>query len=466
MLLVPIGHDEGVERRPFLTVALLVVCVAVHIQSVRNSASAEEITEAWDEYVVAVKSATADEVSDEEFLALNDQLLAGELDDDPRFDYALECLDEFQALLRHPWSFDVRAPLSGTLVLYALVHADWMHLIFNMLFLFVAGSSIEDRWGRTFFVGFFAAGAAVSALAYQMLHVDERLALVGASGAVAAMMGSFLVVYWRSRFRMFWFYFIGWKTFRWPAWLYLGLWIGLESYNSWEEGQGLSTGVAHSAHVGGFALGVVVALLLKATGLDRLLLSKDRSATERQEALIRDPSKDALTHARDLAARGEVVKSITRYREAISANPSDNAVRAELARFAIDSNRLAAAHGHLDAMLAEAQRTEGAERVIADWIWLGELSLQDHVTPRGLALVGKASASQGDVNLTTAIIKGLYQRNPKTPQLPGLLWELAELYRRGGNAKSQRQVLATLAKQFPMDPFGERATRNLEANTC
>lgn len=144
---------------------------------------------------------------------------------------------------------------------WAFLHGGWMHLVGNLLFLWLAASSIEHVWNRGFLVGFYLATAAISG-GFQLLFMGDLplIPVVGASGSVAALMGAYLLLFARSRIKI-WYLFLFFLMFRSgtvfaPAWLALPLWFFWQVL-MW--GMGMDTQVAYAAHVGGFAGGFAIA---------------------------------------------------------------------------------------------------------------------------------------------------------------------------------------------------------------
>ena len=149
----------------------------------------------------------------------------------------------------------------STLITYQFLHGGFLHLFGNLFFLFLAGPFIEDVWGRPVFAAFYLTAGALSALMFALRYPELDEPLIGASGAVAGVMGAFLVRYWKTRIR-FLYFFIPFRpgTFTAPAWLMLPLWFARELVfaQAWDvasPGTG-GGGVAHWAHVWGFAFGL------------------------------------------------------------------------------------------------------------------------------------------------------------------------------------------------------------------
>jgi membrane associated rhomboid family serine protease len=156
-----------------------------------------------------------------------------------------------------------------TYVTANFLHGGWLHLIGNMWFLWLAGFILEDAWGRAIYtLIYFVSGAA--ALQFHLwMNPGSMVATLGASGAVAALMGAFLVRFPNLKIDMAWL--VGYRLIRFKAsafWL-LPLWLASEVFSGALFGQ--SSGVAHWAHVGGFAFGAAIALLLKVSGVEHKL---------------------------------------------------------------------------------------------------------------------------------------------------------------------------------------------------
>lgn len=149
------------------------------------------------------------------------------------------------------------------------LHAGWLHIIGNMLYLWIFGNNVEDRMGRLPYLGFYLVGGVVAALAQVAIAPDSKDPLVGASGAIAAALGAYLVLFPGARILSLVFLGFFYQLLQVPAVLILGFWFVLQLISG-VAALGPTTaqegGVAFFAHIGGFALGVVVGLLLRARG--------------------------------------------------------------------------------------------------------------------------------------------------------------------------------------------------------
>jgi len=140
------------------------------------------------------------------------------------------------------------------------LHGGWLHLLGNMLFLWVFGNNVEDRFGRLRFLLFYLACGYISAYGYALGSPLSHTPLVGASGAIAGVLGAYAVLYPRARVTTL----VAIIPVRLPAWFVLGFWFVLQWFYSVANVSG-SGGVAYLAHVYGFVAGLAVALVVRLT---------------------------------------------------------------------------------------------------------------------------------------------------------------------------------------------------------
>ncbi|MEV0324081.1 rhomboid family intramembrane serine protease [Streptomyces sp. NPDC050658] len=147
-----------------------------------------------------------------------------------------------------------RAALTPATALF--VHGSWLHLLGNMLFLYVFGAMVEERMGHVQFALFYLGCGYLALLAYAVAHAGSDQTLVGASGAISAVLGAFLKLFPRARVTSL-FPFLFFLPLRFPAWVVLPFWVTLQWLAALQGGQG--PGVAYLAHLVGFSLGFLYA---------------------------------------------------------------------------------------------------------------------------------------------------------------------------------------------------------------
>jgi membrane associated rhomboid family serine protease len=142
------------------------------------------------------------------------------------------------------------------------LHGGWLHIAGNMLFLWVFGNNIEDRMGPVVFLLFYLMGGVAAAAAQIGIDADSAIPNLGASGAVAAVLGAYLVIYPRHRVLSLVPIFFFLQLIELPAVVVLGFWFVLQLFSGVGSlSSEVTGGVAYFAHVGGFVAGVIVALL-------------------------------------------------------------------------------------------------------------------------------------------------------------------------------------------------------------
>jgi membrane associated rhomboid family serine protease len=152
------------------------------------------------------------------------------------------------------------APPLLTLFTSMFMHGGWLHIIFNMLFLWIFGNNIEDSMGKDRFAAFYLLGGAAALAAQTAIDPNAAVPTVGASGAIAAVLGGYALLYPRARVVTVIFLFIFFTFVELPALVVLGLWFLLQLlYGAADLTQpvGQGGGVAYFAHIGGFVFGLV-----------------------------------------------------------------------------------------------------------------------------------------------------------------------------------------------------------------
>lgn len=165
---------------------------------------------------------------------------------------------DLSAWLASPSLSDLEAPRSVFTSMF--IHGGWLHIIFNMLFLWIFGDNVEDAMGHVRYLVFYLATGVAAALAQTAVDTGSQVPSVGASGAIAGVMGAYLVLYPFSTVAVLLpFFFLFWLTWI-PAAVLIVVWFALQLFSGVAElGQTAQTsGVAFWAHVGGFVAGLAL----------------------------------------------------------------------------------------------------------------------------------------------------------------------------------------------------------------
>jgi membrane associated rhomboid family serine protease len=146
-----------------------------------------------------------------------------------------------------------------TILTAMFLHGSWSHIIGNMVFLWAFGPEIEDAMGRGRYLVFYLLGGLIAMLAQVAADPHSTVPNLGASGAIAAVMGAFIVTYPRDRIKSLLIIFIFVKVTTIPAALLIGFWFLIQLVHAGTVAQVQTGGVAYLAHVGGFIFGAVTA---------------------------------------------------------------------------------------------------------------------------------------------------------------------------------------------------------------
>ncbi|MEU3631919.1 MULTISPECIES: rhomboid family intramembrane serine protease [Streptomyces] len=159
-----------------------------------------------------------------------------------------------------PPDYEKSPPLSALTAMF--LHGGWLHLLGNMLFLWVFGDNVEDRLGKVRYLLFYVLCGYAATYGFALVDPDSATPLIGASGAVAGVLGAYLVLYPKVRVWVL-VPFLIMLPLRLPAWSVLGLWFVLQAVYSYGAGVSQAGSVAYLAHVVGFAVGMLCAWPLR-----------------------------------------------------------------------------------------------------------------------------------------------------------------------------------------------------------
>lgn len=286
MILLPIGRDDAeIQRHAWVSYIIIGLNVLAFLITFGIESSVEDnVDSSWRtavQYYAAhpyleMPQEMQDILPDDMEAELRQQPAPGAVEERaPRREQAeLDALTEtaVEATQKLPTIRFGYVPKHGsllTMITSMFLHGGLLHLVGNMLFFYLSGPFIEDLFGRPLFGLLYTTGGIVSTLAYQVRHPHDATPLIGASGAIAAVMGAYLVRLAKSKIRFLFIPFLfrphRFFTFDAPAFIVLPLWFGQQFLEM--QGEHLSS-TAFSAHVGGFIWGAAFAGVVALTGFE------------------------------------------------------------------------------------------------------------------------------------------------------------------------------------------------------
>ena len=179
-------------------------------------------------------------------------------------------------------SGEVLSATTLTLITSQFLHGGWLHILSNLLYLWIFGNNIEDRLGRAGFLLFYLAGGVVAALTQVATDPTSVIPMIGASGAIAATLGAYLVLYPRARITSLVFLGFFYQLIDVPALIVLAFWFFLQLIDGLASlgVGGIGAGIAFFAHIGGFLFGVAVALVVRTVGGRRARAAPDADVAD------------------------------------------------------------------------------------------------------------------------------------------------------------------------------------------
>lgn len=442
-MILPIGHEDSqLRRRPWVTIAIMAICALALLATdptgtggaaqEPGTAPLEEAADYWRErpyldappevlsevaydvapnqrkqYIGLLRS-SADPPGDPAEVAAEQAELDAILGGERSTDGAVVAESPYQT-----WGLRPDDPTPRGFLTHMFMHAGWLHLLGNLFMLYLAGPALEDRWGRLLYSGFYLLSGVVSG-GFFLAMTKGNLPLVGASGAIAGVLGAFLVRYARTQIKFLYVFFFGLRFFRGtffaPAWAALPLWFGNEVLAAWI---GSESGVAYSAHVGGFLFGVGAGLAI------RQLRLEERFVDPGIEAKITVRGNPAVEEALQLREAGDLEGAFAKLQDETRRSPRD--CDAALAYWAT-----AAALGRTEAALPAFARTikelagTDAQAAVQCWLELCEHAPAARLDPLTLLALHKAlDAQRLDEEAKRAL------RHAADPENPGLTPALA-----------------------------------------
>lgn len=353
------------------------------------------------------------------------------------------------------WGLRPADPGPATWLTHMFLHADPVHLVGNMVFLVAVGFLVEMALGSLIMLGLYALAGLGAAAMFVLLNPVQGLPLVGASGAIAGLMGLLAVVYGMQRIRFFYFIGVYFDYVKAPALVLLPLWLGYELYqfltaDAFEP-------IAYSAHIGGLVTGAVVATGIR---FGTSLIDQDYIREREREERLREgleTVREALRTLRPEPAR----PALRRLQAEFAGEPRVLQAAYELARLEPDGDSM---HAAARAIL-EVPGDDVATRqwVLATWRdYRGRARPRPRVSATAMDRLADLLLVEGAVGEAAALIRPMLKRPDRFPRPAELACRLATLLEKTGEREQARGWYSHVARTWPATDAGRTAARVLQ----
>ncbi|WKT60958.1 rhomboid family intramembrane serine protease [Microbulbifer thermotolerans] len=325
-------------------------------------------------------------------------------------------------------------PRPSGLIGHMFLHGSWDHLIGNMVFLLLFGLSVELALGGLWFAGLYLAGGLAAAGLHMAVEAGSPVPMVGASGAVSAVMGMFVAVYGVRRMRFF--YTIGFifGEFSAPALMVLPLWLAKEIFGYFYG----DAGIAYWAHTGGLLAGFVFTLILFSY----------RPAVKQMPMEDEPPSpqQGAIARIDRFQEEGKLLEAAQAATMAIRQYPQSLPLIERAIALTASAPESEAYHRANLALFALADNTEIDARALSNGYhrYLQTSTNPRALTPKACLLLARRAAREHDWAWLEALLRRLLRQRVDHPLLPKLGMTLVNHYRRVGEEAQAREILDLL----------------------
>ena len=350
------------------------------------------------------------------------------------------------------YGFRPADPRPATMVSYMFLHGGIGHLIGNMIFLWIVGCALEMGFGRVMYLGIYLLGGIVAVLAYWMVYRTNTLPLVGASGAIAALMGAFTVLFGCKKVNIFYSLGVYFNYVKIPAIILLPVWVGNEVFRLF------FTGVAHVAYVahiggmlGGALMGVVGGKIL---GLF-------------DAGVLREEPQDEIT---PLMARA--LKHITRLErdqarrllaDILKRDPANLAALTHLFNLEKTEPQNPGFHSAAADLLSLTARDSSSWHRAADiYREYTTLAHPPRLTPDLFLRMSAVCSATGDTDASRRILFALLRQKSDLPGIGASLLKLAAVYHKAGHLEHWRRCLLAVSRVYPDSAEAQMAKKELE----
>ena len=335
---------------------------------------------------------------------------------------------------------------------YMFLHGSAGHLFGNMIFLWIVGCMLEMGLGRLFYSGLYICGGLTAASLFWLVYMNSTIPVVGASGAIAGLMGAFAVMFGKKKVKIFYslgFYFNYLKV---PAIILLPIWIGNEFFQLFF---GNARQVAYVAHIGGLMGGAFFAFIIL-----KFCLSFNKDVfDETPEDDIAPLMEKALKHIAEL----DMKMGCQLLRQVLAKDPENIDALTHLFNvYKLDSETEEFHHTATKLIFQLCRSCDTYEKAGKMYQEYVGLTRQPRLSPQlYLQLIAMFSAT-GQLENAVKILTLLVKKVPESPGIPTALLKLGRAYRQNGMALKSNKCLQLLCHKYPASSEAQVARKSLQ----
>jgi len=462
--LIPVGSEEGVRRLPYLTIGLIafntliyfITSMVLNNQVHRLNQINQQLFDIESKYMYRIieedpgilQHGTIDQLR-EKFA--DDGIIPLESEDYTRWhllykDYKRQRAElVFERWGFVPKRFDVLKILSSM-----FIHANFFHLLFNMLFLWLVGCNIEDDWSWKLFLGLYISAGIVASLIHTAAFPHSEVPLIGASGAIAGVMGAFMIRHYKTKIRFAYFLWFFLKPYYGTFSIYAGIalpfWFLQQIIGaSWS----VESGTAYWAHIGGFVFGTGVGAAMKFFGLEQKYIAP--MVEESFEKLKVSPKMKEIYKKMDA---GDTAGAVPLLLTILNEEPQNFDAPLMLGRIYFEKGHLDDAGLMYSRALQSIIRLDDIELLISTFEEMEEKKLVDKINEKLLYELAGFLERHKKYQLAVRAFGFYIQLFPQSKVRPKAIYRTYILFKdRLNDPNMAQRAYAFLKKEYPDSPF-------------
>ena len=337
-------------------------------------------------------------------------------------------------------------------ITYMFLHGGIMHLVGNMVFLWLVGCVLELAWGRAVYAGLYLLTGAASVGLYYLIYMDSVVPLIGASGAISGLMGAYTLLYGKRKIKIFYSLGVYFNYTTIYAIVLLPIWIGKEFFQLFFGGP---SQVAYVAHIGGLASGALLAVLsLKILGqVDQEVFKEDpkEGIDLLLEAALQKIGKLDMSGARPLLE--QILEKDPNNVDGLNHLFNIDKLNPQSETFHKTTSRV---------LLRLSSDKENQQRVYDIYKEYADLAKPLRLHPDLLLRLSSIFSAQGHLEEAEKIIAMLLRKYPQSQKIPSGILDLGRAYLKKGVSAKGEKCLRVLCKRYPGASESQAALRLLQ----